>query len=184
MIPARVAQLAIGAIVTAASTVGIPVGAPIPPGAISVVRFDGGGSAFAAVPPHSPALIRSDGTSAPEASGVLLFENDRPLGPAHALHADIAAVGGGRDSHWNGSLYFSTPDGSDPRPNGRAYRYEDRARLPPGFLATGISCIALSLVSLSWRFFAALARAAAQVGGPPRAWCFSSAATGCWLSWR
>jgi hypothetical protein len=54
-------------------------------------------------------------------SDLVLFESDRPLGPAHAVHADIRVSGGGRYSHWNGSIIFSTPDGSDPRTNGRVY---------------------------------------------------------------
>ncbi len=55
-------------------------------------------------------------------SGLLLFENGRPLGPAHALHEDIRRKGGGRYSHWTrGTLYFSTSDNTDPRTNGRVY---------------------------------------------------------------
>ena len=53
---------------------------------------------------------------------LVLFENLTPLGPAHRLHADIAAVGAGQFSVWqNGSLYFSTSDNSDPNSNGRQY---------------------------------------------------------------
>jgi len=53
---------------------------------------------------------------------LVLFENVAPLGPAHRLHADIAAVGAGQFSMWqNGSLYFSTSDNSDPNSNGRQY---------------------------------------------------------------
>jgi len=55
-------------------------------------------------------------------SGLMLFEDGRPLGPAHAVHDDIRKKGRGRYSHWTrGTLYFSTSDHSDPRTNGRTY---------------------------------------------------------------
>jgi hypothetical protein len=63
------------------------------------------------------------------ASNLQLSENGLLLGPAHALHADILSQGGGRFSHWNNSLYFSTSDGTDPRLNGRAYVAAGRAQL-------------------------------------------------------
>jgi hypothetical protein len=43
------------------------------------------------------------------------------LGPPHASHEEIRRSGGGRYSHWEGRLYFSSSDGSDPRTNGRRY---------------------------------------------------------------
>jgi hypothetical protein len=54
---------------------------------------------------------------------LLLFEDGHPLGPSHAPHARIAAEGGGQYSRWGRYVYFSTPDGSDPRGNGRAYTF-------------------------------------------------------------
>lgn len=54
-------------------------------------------------------------------SAVQVFEDGRPLGPGHAGHADIRALGAGRFSHWKGQLYFSASDNSDPRVNGRRY---------------------------------------------------------------
>jgi hypothetical protein len=55
-------------------------------------------------------------------SPVLLYENDKLLGPAHSLHADIANLGQGRYSHWKGQGFlFSTSDNSDPNSNGRFY---------------------------------------------------------------
>jgi hypothetical protein len=54
-------------------------------------------------------------------SGLLLFEDDRLLGPAHSQHADIRKLGGGRYSHWRRRLYLSASDGSDPNRNGRRY---------------------------------------------------------------
>jgi hypothetical protein len=54
-------------------------------------------------------------------SPVLLFENNRQLGPAHSLHANIAAHGNGRFSHWGSSVIFSTSDGAAPDFAGRVY---------------------------------------------------------------
>jgi hypothetical protein len=55
-------------------------------------------------------------------SPILLYEDDRLLGPAHSRHADIAALGGGRYSHWKTQgMVFSSSDNSDPNTNGRRY---------------------------------------------------------------
>jgi len=55
-------------------------------------------------------------------SPVLIYENGRQLGPAHSKHADIAALGMGRYSHWRGQGYvISASDNSDPNTNGRFY---------------------------------------------------------------
>ena len=56
------------------------------------------------------------------ASNLILFEDDRRLGPPHAQHETIRRTGGGAYSHWNGHLYFSSSDRSDPTRNGRSYR--------------------------------------------------------------
>jgi predicted AlkP superfamily phosphohydrolase/phosphomutase len=63
-----------------------------------------------------------DDLDAPNASRLILYEDDRELGPSHAQHETIRQTGGGAYSHWRDSLYFSTSDGSDPRTNGRTYR--------------------------------------------------------------
>ncbi|MCA1989086.1 MAG: class I SAM-dependent methyltransferase, partial [Desulfarculus sp.] len=54
-------------------------------------------------------------------SPLRLVEDGRDLGPGTALHTEIRDLGGGRFHHWLRTLYFSTPDGSDPRTNGRVY---------------------------------------------------------------
>lgn len=66
---------------------------------------------------------RADGDSPnfPHRSNLLVYEEDRLLGPAHAPHEDIRRKGAGRYSHWETALYFSTSDGSDPNTNGRRY---------------------------------------------------------------
>lgn len=65
----------------------------------------------------------ADSSSYPNVSPLRIFENGVELGPAHSYHADIRANGAGRFSYWNGLLYFSTSDNSDPRTNGRIYEY-------------------------------------------------------------
>ncbi len=70
----------------------------------------------------SSSRIRSDGEDNPRASTLVVKEDGKRLGPAHSLHADIAAAGGGRFSHWDSSVVFSTSDNSDPRENGRTTR--------------------------------------------------------------
>jgi len=57
-------------------------------------------------------------------SPLRLFENDRPLGPAHALHFRIREEGGGLYSHWQHRLMFSTSDNSSPNTNGRTYSFD------------------------------------------------------------
>lgn len=64
-----------------------------------------------------------DSPAAPAASTLRLLEDGVPLGPRHALHAEIAERGGGRYSHWQGELRFSSSDGSDPNRNGRRYSF-------------------------------------------------------------
>jgi len=78
------------------------------------------GAAWKALVPES--LGPGDTVEHPERSALILFEGDKPLAPAHALHDYIRESGRGAYSHWReGQLYFSTSDGSDPRANGRRY---------------------------------------------------------------
>jgi hypothetical protein len=69
-----------------------------------------------------PAYLLSDLGSH---SSLLLFEDERALGPAHVAHDDIRTSGGGRFAHWGARLYFSASDNSDPRSNGRAYKVRE-----------------------------------------------------------
>jgi hypothetical protein len=73
-----------------------------------------------------------DDVEHPDASVIRLFEDGLQLGPPHASHDEVRRLGAGHYSHWEGKLYFSSSDGSDPRVNGR--RYEVRA---PGLGAAG-----------------------------------------------
>ncbi|GEM_PF-7054938 len=54
-------------------------------------------------------------------STAVLYENDKSLGPSNALFDRIVRRGLGRYIFWDGTLYFSTSDNSDPRENGRNY---------------------------------------------------------------
>ena len=62
-----------------------------------------------------------DTSNAPLTSALELFEDGRPLGPAHAAHDIVRNAGAGAFSHWLDSLYFSTSDNADPRSSGRRY---------------------------------------------------------------
>ncbi len=69
---------------------------------------------------------------------LMLFEDGRPLGPAHAPHDQMRALGGGRFSHWGAHLFFTTSDNSDPRSNGRRYTVREMRRSAVLFIrATG-----------------------------------------------
>lgn len=64
----------------------------------------------------------ADANDAAHRSGLLLYEDDKLLGPPHSMHIDIATIGKGRYSHWKGvGIRFSTSDNSDPNANGRRY---------------------------------------------------------------
>lgn len=94
------------------------------------IRFDSGFAYWTPVAP-SPDIgwasalfeLRADTASSPSRSTLLVLEDGRPLGPAHALHSVIRAEGAGRFSHWGDSVYFAASENSDPRSNGRTYAY-------------------------------------------------------------
>ena len=69
---------------------------------------------------------RSDTEEKSDRSDLILLEDGVPLGPLHSSHAAIRTQGGGRSSHWNTHLYFSTSDNSDPNENGRRYTLAQR----------------------------------------------------------
>ncbi len=70
------------------------------------------------VPTDAP---EGDSVAEPEISTARLFENGREIGPAHALHSEIRAIGRGRFSHWGRTLYLSSSDGTPVSTNGYAY---------------------------------------------------------------
>ncbi len=65
--------------------------------------------------------LQSDGPENPRGSTLELAEDATKLGPGHSSHATVRASGKGRFSHWQGKLWFSTSDNSDPNSNGRRY---------------------------------------------------------------
>jgi predicted O-methyltransferase YrrM len=65
----------------------------------------------------------ADSPETPRHSSLMLYENGVPFLEGHELHRYIRAEGGGLFSHWQGSLFFSTSDNSDPNKNGRRYSY-------------------------------------------------------------
>jgi hypothetical protein len=72
--------------------------------------------------PLDQVLDGADDAPNPQQSPVLLYEDDRLLGPPHCVHAEIMNVGQGRYSHWtNQGLVFSASDASNPNTNGRRY---------------------------------------------------------------
>jgi SAM-dependent methyltransferase len=56
-------------------------------------------------------------------STLVVYEGGRPLGPAHSHRDDIRLRGCGRFTHWEGQVFFSSSDNSDPNTNGRSYRF-------------------------------------------------------------
>ena len=104
-----------------------------------------GGHSFAWTLPASAlapfATVRGDSLAATTDSRLLLFENGKPLGPPHAVHAHIGDSGGGAYSHWDATIVFSTPDNTDPRTNQRAY--EARAPVAPATLLIGAAAAIL-----------------------------------------
>ena len=94
-----------------------------PPGSVLKLihfgKFDDSGIAFVSYADKLSNL--ADAPDAPDRSPVVLYEDGKPLGPAHTLHADISKLGHGRFSHWGSIIIFSTSDNSDPSTNGRDY---------------------------------------------------------------
>lgn len=54
-------------------------------------------------------------------SPIFVFQNERQLPSPHAPHDHTAELGGGRFSHWEDNIYFSTIDGTDPNTAGREF---------------------------------------------------------------
>lgn len=73
---------------------------------------------------HAPDLAeQADNNGCERRSTLTLFEDGLPLGYRHAQKIGIERAGEGRYLHWGDTLYFSSSDSSDPRSNGRSYRY-------------------------------------------------------------
>jgi hypothetical protein len=81
--------------------------------------------------PKTGYRLPTDSVRGPTSSNLMVFEEGRALGPPHSLHSDIREQGGGRFSHWDGALIFSTTDGTDPRTNGRVYSIKASSEVKP-----------------------------------------------------
>jgi hypothetical protein len=57
-------------------------------------------------------------------SPAVVYENGIPLAFPNSMHQTIRDEGNGRYSVWEGYLYFSSSDNTDPRANGRVYAIE------------------------------------------------------------
>lgn len=68
-----------------------------------------------------PSQLSGDEPGGRRRSSLIIYEDDRPLGPGHSQHDEVREGGAGRFSHWGGRVLFSTSDGSDPNENGRVY---------------------------------------------------------------
>ncbi|MFZ4855515.1 MAG: class I SAM-dependent methyltransferase [Desulfuromonadaceae bacterium] len=63
----------------------------------------------------------ADSNDSHRKSTLRMYEGTDMMSFAHSTHRAIHRYGAGRYSHWNGNLYFSTSDNSDPNTNGRIY---------------------------------------------------------------
>ena len=120
---------------------GVPVMRPL---GNADLRHDGGHAYVGAVASSWPLVIGSDSVDAPDEALTELFEDGKPLGPPHQMHADIRKEGRGKFSHWSRELYFSASDNGDPRTNGRRYTARLRVFLAPSLsLVLGLSALLL-----------------------------------------
>jgi SAM-dependent methyltransferase len=80
-----------------------------------------GGTAYATAAPQIE--YQANNAKEPRRSKIMLYEDGRMLGLAHAMHDHIMRFGKGRFCHYGPNLYFSATDNSDPNQNGRTYAY-------------------------------------------------------------
>lgn len=92
-----------------------------------------GGLCYTWRPPG--AVTRGDTEGRTDAATVIL-EDGAPIGPGQVQHDAIRAYGGGRYSHWDSHVYWSTPDNSDPNTNGRRYTAVCQRVSPPVLLGS------------------------------------------------
>lgn len=63
----------------------------------------------------------SDNTIYPLRCPIRIFENGKELPYCHSTHSDISDIGNGRYSLWEGGLFFSSSDNSNPINNHKRY---------------------------------------------------------------
>lgn len=59
----------------------------------------------------------------PKRSALVIEEDGLALAPGNALHKQVREEGMGAFSHWGKLLLFTSSDNTDPRENGRTYRF-------------------------------------------------------------
>lgn len=125
----------------------------------SAINHDGGFAFAIALPPRDDWIfyVRSDGQEGSAVSRLELLEDGKSLGLRHAPHEEIRQKGGGRYSHWNGKLWFSASDASDPRTSGRTYHSQVKKSLRPVWAIAGALGAAAAVLVLLWSAAAALA---------------------------
>ncbi len=97
-----------------------------------------------------PTEIYGDNMENTKLSSVFVFENGRPLGPAHSLHVDIQNQGKGLFSHWRNTIYFSATDNSNPNSNGKTYKfYHNKQYVPKMFILYYIAFSGILILILS-----------------------------------
>ena len=84
--------------------------------------------------------LDGDGVRYPRRADTRVYEDGRQLGPPHRPHDFIRADGRGQFSHWGSTLYFSSSDYTDPRANGRIYRFITGATASSEFLGWWAIC--------------------------------------------
>ncbi len=88
-----------------------------------VVHLEGNALQVRVVKPLGSLYATGDSSGELRRSTLTLYEDERPLGPAHVEHKNIRSKGGGAYSHWGERLNFSTSDNSDLFSNERHYWY-------------------------------------------------------------
>jgi hypothetical protein len=111
--------------------------------------------------------LLGDSGEQPTRSRLIVLRDGRPLGPGHAVHDVIRREGNGAFSHWGDGLYFSTPDHTDPRSDGRSYSIRGPAALSPW--AAGV--VSIVLIIAGWASLRS-AGLLPSVRGRPRARAF------------
>jgi hypothetical protein len=93
-----------------------------------------------------PYVLRGDSISGNTQSSLQLFENEKILGPAHAVHDEIRAKGRGRFSHWENAIVFSSFDNSSPITNTHTYTARGISSLNPVLWVPSSIFLILSIV--------------------------------------
>ena len=111
---------------------------------------ENGGNAYTAAidDEHVGRFIHSDDSTNGWQSGLRLYENGVPLGPAHTLHQAIRDQGRGAYSHWVKTLVFAASDNSDPRTNGRIYTVAVPLSVPAALFLPALLVVTWLLLDL------------------------------------